>query len=233
MKFTRKPNRLSLKQIYRSDNSFFVTVCTVERKCIFVEDKPLFPANRVEENFNSPKRNNPRNNGQINLSATGLIIKETWLDLTNMFENLVLDEFVIMPNHFHGIITFLDVPVSKFTGKDSDLGKIIKYFKSSTTIKIKQITVEGKLVSPLSSKHNNNGELTLASTQRLIDNYNTIWQKSFYDHVIRGENDLQRIREYITNNLLKWVLDILNPKNAQKYEKWLIAKNNKLSLSFN
>ena len=220
--FIRKSTRLPFSQIYNSNNSFFVTICVEGRMCIF-----------VEENFNSPKIT--VNNGQINLSATVKIVKQTWLNLPDYFENILLDEFVVMPNHFHGIITFLDVPKSKFTGKESNLGKIIKYFKARSTLQIKQLLVEEKLVSPLSppatspkTKPLQNGELKFASTKTtmqldhtqivstkdLIEKHNTIWQKSFHDHVIRNEKDLHTIREYIYNNPLQWDLDSLNPRNS-------------------
>jgi REP element-mobilizing transposase RayT len=71
----------------------------------------------------------------------------------------------------------------------------------------------------------NDGELKFAATKELINSYHTIWQKSFYDHIIRDEKDLQRIREYIYNNPLKWELDILNPKNDEQFRKCLFSKS--------
>jgi hypothetical protein len=53
------------------------------------------------------------------------------------------------------------------------------------------------------------------------------WQKSFHDHIIRNENDLKKIKEYIANNPIKWHLDILNPANAKSYQEWL--KNSQIS----
>ena len=70
--------------------------------------------------------------------------------------------------------------------------------------------------------------LGISTTKDLIQKYNTIWQKSFYDHVIRGEKDLQRIQEYIYSNPLQWELDILNPKNEDKYQKWLVTKHKQI-----
>jgi len=210
IKFIRKPNRLPFKEIYRTNNSFFVTLCVEGRVDIFGD---------VE-------------NGELKFSSTGNIVQETWLNLPNIFEHIVLGEFVVMPNHFHGIITFLDVPISKFTGRDSDLSKIIKYFKSKITLQIKKLIVAEKLVSPLLNHCNpansgasvSSGELKFSSTKNLIQNYKTIWQKSFYDHVIRNEQDLHRIQEYIYNNPLQWELDILNLKNDGKYQQWLKLK---------
>jgi REP element-mobilizing transposase RayT len=60
-----------------------------------------------------------------------------------------------------------------------------------------------------------NGGQEASATRYLIQNYKTIWQKSFYDHVIRNEKDLNRVREYIFNNPLNWHLDKENPTNQQ------------------
>ena len=46
-----------------------------------------------------------------------------------------------------------------------------------------------------------------------MNKYNTFWQKSFYDHIIRNNTDLLRIQEYIINNPINWELDTLNPNN--------------------
>jgi putative transposase len=117
-----------------------------------------------------------------------------------------------MPNHFHGIIGFNDIPISKSTGKPSDLTKIISSFKSSAYRKVKALCLDyGEGVD-----QGDFGKQGLFGTKGLIYNYNTIWQKSFYDHIIRNEQDLQRIREYVANNPLSWELDSLNLKTQKQ-----------------
>jgi len=49
------------------------------------------------------------------------------------------------------------------------------------------------------------------------------WQKSFYDHVIRNEQDYARIQTYILNNPARWKIDLFHPKNEEKYQKWINA----------
>jgi putative transposase len=194
MPFTRKTNRLPHKPLYQGNNWYFITICTANRKCIFVEenlDSPYSPGGYVDGEINF----SATGHGQLKLSATD-IVHQTWYSLREVFTNITLDEFVIMPNHIHGIIGFEGTPKSKFTDKPTDLSKIIKYFKSKSTIEIKKL---GQF-----------GQLKLSAT---IEKYETIWQKSFYDNVIRDEKDLQRVREYIQNNPLQWELDALNPIN--------------------
>jgi putative transposase len=92
-----------------------------------------------------------------------------------------------MPNHFHGIIGFSDQPYWRDKGTKTNLGNIVKAFKSKCVI-------DSKRAGLLSE--------------------NNLWQKSFYDHVLRNEQDLLRIQEYILFNPLNWHLDSLNPKNS-------------------
>jgi putative transposase len=192
--FRRKPNRIKVENIYSDMNWFFITICVQNRTCIFEIDE------NVEENFNSPES-----------QELNSVIKSVWLSLPNQYFNLTLDEYMIMPNHFHGIIGFTDTPISNQSQKPTDLSKIIKYFKSKTTIEIKDFV--------------NNGELKFSSTKKFLENHNSIWQKSFYDHIILGDQDLARIQEYITNNPAQWELDILNPANYRLYiEKFGITK---------
>jgi REP element-mobilizing transposase RayT len=102
------------------------------------------------------------------------------------------DLFCLMPNHIHGIIVVEnepeDIEIEKKFGFEIEerrgrrsLQGIIKDFKSVTT------------------RHYN----------KMVDESlkNTLWQKSYYEHVIRDERELQNIREYINNNPLKWELD--------------------------
>jgi putative transposase len=131
-------------------------------------------------------------NGKMILNDLGKIIKEEWLRTKEIRANVDLDYYVIMPNHFHGNIILLDVETSRWdvsnkneTGhrpvstqlKPNSLGSVIGQFKSVCTKRIHK--------------------LGFTDFQ---------WQSRFYDHIIRNEADLRRIRNYIQNNPLKWEL---------------------------
>ena len=131
--------------------------------------------------------------GKIILNDLGKIVEEEWLKTMEIRTNVDLDYYVIMPNHFHGNIIIMDVETSRRdvlkeneTGqrpvstqlKPNSLGSIIGQFKSICTKRIHK--------------------LGFSEFQ---------WQPRFYDHIIRNEEDLSRIREYIQNNPLKWELD--------------------------
>jgi putative transposase len=178
-KFTRKPNRLPHKPLYQGNNWYFVTICAVDKKCFFVEE-PLRFQNRFQNN-------------KLELNEIGKEIDSLWKDIPIIFSSTTIDEFVIMPNHIHGIIGISDDVYYKNGDKAQSLSDIIGKFKSLSWTNVKQ--------NISSEIWNHKG----SSTQ--------IWQKSFYDHIIRDEKDLERVREYICNNPLQWELDEMNPRN--------------------
>jgi REP element-mobilizing transposase RayT len=210
---SRKKLRLPDDRLYSNNNSFFVTICVQDRKCIFGD---------VTDGSNQTVGESPAflthslNTTKMNLNIIGQIVSQEWLNTSNFYNNVELLDYVVMPNHFHGIITFLDTPTSVITGKITNLSKIIGTFKSVAYKKILSATKPSKgdlgiapTVNSLETHHTRNYNETL---DYLIYHYSTIWQKSFYDHVIRDEKDLNRVREYIFNNPLNWEIDDLNPK---------------------
>jgi REP element-mobilizing transposase RayT len=137
-------------------------------------------------------------NGEMHLNRLGLIALRCWLDIPKHYSNVDLDLFIFMPNHLHGIIHITDPRCQRIqTGRGGvtpplqklrspTLCDMIGYFKYRST----------KLINQLS---NSPGK--------------RIWQRSFHDHIIRNDTELNRIREYILNNPLKWHLDRNTPPN--------------------
>jgi len=126
-------------------------------------------------------------NNLIELSKIGNIAKQCWLEIPIHYPNVVLDEFIIMPNHLHGLIIINGcrggvTPPLQQPIKSQTLGQVVAYFKYQTTKKINEIIgMPG----------------------------NPIWQRNFYDHIIRNDESLERIRNYIINNPLDWNYDKL------------------------
>ncbi len=126
------------------------------------------------------------------LSQIGERTKEFWQEIPTHFENVRLGVFVVMPNNIHGIIMINNIGVQNFEPPQNrfqhiipkSLGSIIRTYKSALTSWCK-----------------NNG---FASFR---------WQRNYYEHIIRNEEELNRIREYIQNNPLKWELDRENPES--------------------
>ena len=127
-------------------------------------------------------------NGNMYLNNAGQIVQSVWGKLPNRFEGTGLDAFVIMPNHIHGIITvgaIHELPLHPHRRKML-IPKVIGYFKMNTAKQINQ----------------------------LRDTTGTpLWQRNYYEHIIRNEEALAEIRQYITNNPVRWENDEENPTN--------------------
>jgi len=167
MSKTRNKNRLKNKELYQTRNYFFITICTKNRECLFgdvvVGEKFISPCEDVDSRLNQGELKFAPT--VVKLSQFGSVTREVWLGLPVIFANITIEDFVIMPNHIHGIIGFVGTPISKMSGKTTDLSKIIKYFKAKTTLKIKNCVGE-KFISPLEDVDNqsNQGELKFAPT---------------------------------------------------------------------
>jgi len=129
------------------------------------------------------------------LNELGTIVRESWLSIAKKRSNLSLDQFVVMPNHLHGIIIIGEIeplnrsPVespsaSQTSGKLSSdsLGTIVGQFK---------------------------GEVTKRAKASVMTPALRIWQRNYYEHIIRDEASLNKIRAYIVENPSRWFEDSL------------------------
>jgi putative transposase len=126
--------------------------------------------------------------GQNRLNQYGKLVEEAWNYLPNHFPSIELDSAVIMPNHFHGILLIL--PARSETENRPTLGNIIAYFKYQSTKQIDRI--------------------------RQLPNQK-IWQRNYYEHIVRTEETLEKLRRYIENNPQKWHEDGLHPQNPSRW----------------
>jgi len=136
--------------------------------------------------------------GKVNLNNIGKIVDEEWRRTAFVRSNVELDVFIIMPNHLHAIIILKNVGatrrVAPTIGRNprgplsGSIGAIIGQFKSTTTKRI----------------NNQRNSFLLR-----------VWQRNYYEHIIRTESELEQIREYIVLNPEKWSLDQENPDVAR------------------
>ena len=186
-KMKNKPqiqNRKSLRlkdYDYSKTGFYFVTIVTQDRECLFGE---IF-------------------DGEIILNDAGKMIRDIWLQLPIHYNGVKLDLFQVMPSHLHGII-FLTV-----NNKNVGIGPCACPDRG-----------QPRGVVPTLSLSDIIHRFKTFSTKKYIEGvkqYNWIrfniklWQRSFYDHVIKNETDLNNIREYIVNNPVRWELDKENP----------------------
>ncbi len=141
---------------------------------------------------------------EMRLSPIGEIVREEWLRSAVMRPMIALDEFVVMPNHFHGIV-FIDncsaalcAPTKTQEEKSArsaalrtshdrvpaSISSMIAGFKAACTRRIRELTGDPQLA---------------------------VWQPRFHDHIVRANPNLNALREYIRNNPLNWTKDRENP----------------------
>lgn len=129
-------------------------------------------------------------NQQLTLTAAGCMIDNHWRALPQRFPTICLDSYVIMPDHFHGIISLYS---SASIQQKTSLSTIIGIFKSLTTYAYKEGMKHYQWPSCLSC----------------------LWQRNYYEHIIRNENDLNSIRAYIDDNPHALIQKINN--NRQRF----------------
>jgi len=134
--------------------------------------------------------------GQMRLNDVGRIIQEEWQRTPQLRPNVKLDTFITMPNHFHGIVVITEsrrgvlqyAPTigqnPGFRSPSQTLGAIVRGFKSAATRRVNLL-------------HNTPGS--------------RLWQRNYYEHIIRDEKDLSEIRRYISLNPRLWRYDEENP----------------------
>ena len=112
-------------------------------------------------------------------SPIGIVSENRLWDLEEKFSGITLDHFVIMPNHIHFVLFFEGAHAG------APLHEVVKWYKTQTTNDCIRMVKNGTI--PPFNKH--------------------IWQRNYYEHVIRGEKDLYETRKYIENNPVKWTTD--------------------------
>jgi REP element-mobilizing transposase RayT len=138
-------------------------------------------------------------NGKMVLNPIGMLIEEEWLKTKEIRSNVDLDYYVVMPNHFHGIIVLEEKNNVETTGSvvlKNNLFSETTHRVVSTTLKPNSLgSIIGQFKSTCSKKIHKLGKIKFS------------WQNGFYDRIIRNEKELFQIRKYIEQNPIKWELD--------------------------
>lgn len=187
---------------YSSDGAYFITICTKNREHFFGEII----------------------DGQLTNTKQARIIKKCWLDLPNHYLNCILDKFIVMPNHVHGVI-FINNGMNGARCDDVDSEGGVDNMSVETGLKPVS-TINGNIVE---NNQNKNQYVKRYSLSEIIRGFKTftarkinelqnipgqpLWQTRFYDRIIRNEFALDKIRRYIINNPIKWQRDRNNKGN--------------------
>lgn len=165
---------------YSQAGLYFITICVQNRRHLF---------GNIE-------------NGKMILNDAGKMIETEWKNLKNRFPNIELHEYVIMPNHFHGILEIVgatlvvaqnentppvvaqndNLATTRVAPTNKTVGDMMDAFKSITTVEYIR-GVKNLGWQPFDGK---------------------LWQRNYYEHIIRNEQSYQTISNYIINNPAKW-----------------------------
>jgi putative transposase len=175
---------------YTRAGVYFVTMCTAQRASLF-GDVVL---------------------GKMHLNSYGYIVRAEWERLPRHFPDARIDAYVIMPNHFHGLIIINPVGVGA--------NRLVPDMKSDCQEPMQEQTVASNGGSPLRTRPNGPpsgslgaivGQFKSRVTKRIWAipgaERTTIWQRNYYERIIREENELNAIRVYNQNNPLNWEKD--------------------------
>lgn len=167
----RKPNRLK-NYDYSQNGAYFITICTNKRKCI------LSTIDNYESRAGACSCRLPNSRlapAEIKLTKYGKIAEEQLFLLKNRFQGIIVDKYVIMPNHIH-LILIINNEQAAGASPCPTVSDVICAYKSLTTRLCKKIGLHEE----------------------------KLFQTSFYDHIIRDDKDYSIKRKYIDENPLKW-----------------------------
>jgi putative transposase len=180
---------------YSQTGGYFVTICTEHRGCLLGEII----------------------DGEMNLNDLGRLIEQCWRDLPQRFPWVSIDEFIVMPNHVHGIIwinhdgvgaPFANDKQSSIYGSkktNRQEGMVAVRAKDAPTRNLGYVVGAYKSITAIRYRLGVNRHKWNEASGKL-------WQGNYYEHIIRGEKDLTAIRTYINNNPVNWLSDEENEK---------------------
>ena len=194
---------------YSQAGAYFVTICAQNRECLFGDVT----------------------DGKLILNDAGKKVQNLWSDLPWRFSSITLDVFIIMPNHIHGIIMINAMNKYKGEYKEGE-HKVRPYRILNNLDRRGESCIRPSYVHPRGTSNNSIGRVIQAFKSITIHQYifgvkqhnwqpfhGKLWQRNYYEHIIRDERDLNQIRDYIINNPIKWALDEYNPENVNDNEK--------------
>jgi REP element-mobilizing transposase RayT len=173
---------------YSQAGAYFVTICAYSRVCLFGE---VVEISEKQDECHSSLR-------EMVVNDLGKIVAAEWIRSAEIRAEIALGEFVVMPNHFHGIVRIVN---------DRRGDRPVAQMPVVTTIPGPQPKSIGALVAGFKS----------AVTKRINETRKSpgvpVWQRNYHEHIIRNDADYNRIAEYVTTNPQRWIEDRLHPDN--------------------
>jgi REP element-mobilizing transposase RayT len=150
--------------------------------------------------------------GDVILSSIGLVVQDCWNNIPINSSIITLDDFVLMPNHLHGILIIL-----KSDSKGEAFSKIGSTIETSLLENASPLRPRGTQSGSLGSIIQNFKSVsTRLVNRRFFEPGNKIWQRNYYERIIRNDRELNAVRQYIRNNPVFWDEDDENPANIRR-----------------
>jgi len=191
---------------YTGNNAYFVTICTYQKECLF----------------------GTISNGRMNLNVMGEYVRKTWLETAEKRINIKLNDFVIMPNHFHGILWLMrrDTPPfgdkscrdPEFRPGNSKWAQHAVPLHGCSSLNPNCAPTYEQFGKPVQSslptiiRSFKSAASKIINENRLIPG-TMVWQRNYYEHIIRSHEELRQTIEYIRSNPGHWTDDKENPAN--------------------
>lgn len=184
---------------YARPGAYFVTICTQNRECLFGEVV----------------------DGCMHLNAIGDIVQLGWHDLPNHYRHIQLDGWVVMPNHVHGVIILTDtvtVGAGDVVGSGDVVGAGLKPAPTGICVDTDTGVGADMNTGSIPAKRHGLPEIVRGfktfSSRRINRIRNTpgvpVWQRNYYERIVRDQRALDAIRQYILNNPQNWAKDAEN-----------------------
>lgn len=171
---------------YSRAGKYFLTICTDQRQCLFGDIV----------------------DGEMILNDIGGVVRQCWVEIPEHFPQVELDDFVVMPNHVHGIISIVDIgtengyPIGMNFGDNREqYGVGAKDFSPLRGLPLGTSKTVGAMVRGF--------KVGVTKWVRGNTEIYKVWQRNYWEHIIRDEYSLSRIRQYIRHNPSKWEGDKL------------------------
>ena len=199
---------------YSKGGEYFVTICTRNSEQILSNppkpDVNIGVALAATHLLETPPNPEPDSAFQFELTPIGEIVDRNWRTLPERFPVISLDEYVIMPNHLHGIVFINESDQSR----QGDAGKRVGARPTPTAQISPPTPTLGMIVGAFKSKSVK--DVLAHIEENGLDMIGKIWQRNYFERVIRNERDLDNIRTYIRNNPVNWDQDDENPKRIER-----------------
>jgi REP element-mobilizing transposase RayT len=173
---------------YAQEGLYFITLCVQNSECLFGDI----------------------NEGIMTLSAMGKVVEAEWLNSVNIRRNIALHEFVVMPNHFHAIIEIVESRGKLHSPENDNKSELNLYFNNSNNNKGECNSPRQQFKSPSQTV----GAIIRGFKSGVSKQLGfSVWQRNYYEHIIRDSKAYDNISNYINENPLRWELDKFNLKN--------------------